>query len=62
MTREEKAMAYDRYIDESDLLQKINSKLKSQYPINVPADIQSQIDTNTAKINVLVKKLEDLFM
>lgn len=62
MTREEKAMAYDGYIRESDVLQKINSKLKSEYPINVPQDIQKQIDTNTEKINALVRKLENLFM
>ena len=62
MTREEKAMAYDGYIRESDALQKINSKLKSEYPINVPQDIQNQIDTNTEKINALVRKLENLFM
>lgn len=62
MTREEKAMAYDEYIRESDALQKINSKLKSEYPINVPQEIQKQIDTNTEKINSLVRKLENLFI
>ena len=61
MTNEQKAAMYDQCVRESEQLQRINSKLKSEYPINVPQDIQSQIDVNNAKIDNLVVKLQSLF-
>lgn len=61
MTNEQKAALYDQYVRESEQLQRINSKLKSDYPINVPQEIQTQIDANNSKIDSLVVKLQSLF-
>jgi hypothetical protein len=60
MTNQDKAIAYDDLLRESDTLQRANSKLKSQYVVNVPNDIQQIIDANNAKIQILVGKLENL--
>ncbi len=62
MTQEEKAVKYDDYLRESDFLQRINSKLKSEYVGNIPPQIQSEIDRNTKRISELVTKLESLFL
>ena len=61
MTNDQKAAIYDQCVRESEQLQRINSKLKSEYPINVPQDIQTQIDANNIKIDSLVVKLQSLF-
>lgn len=61
MTNEQKAAIYDQCVRESEQLQRINSKLKSEYPVNVPQDVQLEIDTNNAKIDMLVVKLQSLF-
>lgn len=62
MTREEKAVLYDSYIRESDRLQRENSKIKSEYVFNIPPNIQEIIDRNNARLDVLVKSLEKLFI
>ena len=62
MTREDKGKLYDEYLRESDYLQRENSKLKSEYVVNVPEHIEQRILTNDAKINELVKKIEKLFI
>jgi hypothetical protein len=62
MTREEKGVLYDGYLRESDYLQRENSKLKSEYIVNVPEHIEQKILTNNVKIAELVKKLESLFI
>lgn len=61
MNNEEKAIIYDNCLRESDLLQRENSKLKSQYVGNIPQQIQEQIDRNNSRIAVLVNRLENLF-
>jgi hypothetical protein len=61
MTNDHKAVLYDQYVRESEQLQRINSKLKSDNPINVPQEIQHQIDINNIKIDSLVVKLQSLF-
>ena len=61
LTNEDKAKIYDELIRESDRLQRINSKLKSEHVFNVPPQVQSQIDENERKIRELVIKLENLF-
>lgn len=60
MNTEEKAQIYDNLIRESDMLQRTNSRLKSEYVGNIPPNIQEQIDANNAKIAILVGRLEDL--
>lgn len=62
MTTAEKAIMYDNLLHESDRLQRINSKLKSDHTGNIPPNVQSQIDENDKKIHFLVKKLESLFI
>ena len=61
MNDQDKALIYDQCIRDSDRLQRENSKLKSEHPINVPNDVQKIIDGNDTKIAVIVKKLENLF-
>jgi hypothetical protein len=61
MNNEEKAIIYDNCLRESDLLQRENSKLKSQYVGNIPQQIQEQINRNNSRIAVLVNRLENLF-
>ena len=60
MTNDEKALLYDDLIRESDRLQRTNSKLKSQYPVSVPPNVQKEINENNKKIDIVVKKLEKL--
>ncbi len=62
MTKEHKAKMYDEYIRESDFLQRENSKIKSEFVTNIPQDKQDIIDRNNARISVLVKNLENLFI
>ena len=62
MTREDKGRMYDEYLRESDKLQRENSRLKSQYVINIPEDVEQKILENNVKISELVKKLERLFI
>jgi flagellar biosynthesis chaperone FliJ len=61
MENQEKAKIYDNLIYESDYLQRVNSKLKSEYTGNIPENVQKQIDENNAKIAIIVGKLENLF-
>lgn len=62
MTNEEKAVKYDDYIRESDMLQRINSKLKSEYAGDIPPPVQDEISRNNKRIAELVTKLESLFL
>lgn len=61
MNNEEKAFIYDECIRESDRLQRINSKLKSEYVGNIPPHLQDEINRNNKRIAELVGKLESLF-
>lgn len=61
MTNEQKALIYDECLRESDSLQRINSKIKSEYVTNIPQNLQEEINRNEARISYLVKKLEGLF-
>lgn len=57
----EKANLYDEYVRQGDILQRENSKLKSEFPINMPENEQKTINSNMQKINELERKLLDLF-
>lgn len=61
MTNEQKAIIYDDCIRESEQLQRVNSKIKSEYTTNIPQNLQEEIDKNNIRIDFLVKKLESLF-
>jgi hypothetical protein len=62
MTNQEKGRLYDQYLRESDALQLANSRLKSQYVLNTPQSVQKIIDENNAKIGVIIKRLENLYL
>ena len=61
MNNADKAQIYDECLRESDNLQRINSKIKSDYTGNIPPHLQQQINNNNARIATLVLKLENLF-
>ena len=61
MTNDQKAQVYDNCIRESDRLQRENSKIKSEYTVNIPQDQQLILDRNNLRIDELVKRLESLF-
>ena len=61
MTNDEKAKIYEDCLHESDRLQRVNSKIKSEYAGNIPPHLQEEINKNTAKIAMLVGRLESLF-
>jgi hypothetical protein len=61
MTQTEKAELYDLYIRQGDVYLRENSKLKSEYPIDMPNDKQKIIDSNNNKVNELQVKLQNLF-
>jgi hypothetical protein len=61
MTQEEKARLYDDYVRQGDVLQREISKIKSQYPINMPEKEKNIIQSNIQKINNLELKLQKLF-
>ena len=42
MTREEKGALYDDYLRQSDVLQRENSKIKSEYVINMPEHVEEK--------------------
>ncbi len=60
MTNAEKAVLYDDLIRESDRLQRLISKLKSEYAPNIPAHIEKEINENNAKLSFIIGKVEDL--
>jgi hypothetical protein len=62
MTNQEKGRLYDQYLRESDALQLANSRLKSQYVLNTPQSVQKIIDENNAKIGLIIKRLENLYL
>ncbi len=61
MKSEDKGQLYDDYIRQGDVLQREISKIKSEYPVNIPEDKQKVINVNQHKINILESKLMDLF-
>jgi len=61
MTNEEKAGLYDLYVREAERLERQNSKLKSEFPINRPENVESMINKINQRISELQKKLNDLY-
>jgi len=61
MDNNQKAKLYDEYVRESDILQRENSKIKSEHTANIPPNLQMVINRNNERIAVLVGKLEKLF-
>ena len=48
MNSVDKGKLYDEYLRESDYLQRENSKLKSEYVVNIPEDVEEKIIISTA--------------
>jgi len=61
MTNSEKAKRYDDCLRENDKLERVNSKIKSEYIGNIPKHKQEEIDMNNAKIAVLIREVDSLF-
>ncbi len=61
MNNADKALLYEDYIHESDRLQRINSKIKSENAGFIPPHLQDVINKNDYQISVIVGKLEKLF-
>lgn len=57
----EKALIYDECILESDRVSRQLSKLKSEYPVNIPEHIVPEIRIREQKLEFLRLKLESLF-
>ena len=62
MNNAERAHIYDECLRESDLLQRQNSKIKSDFAGNIPPHMQQKIHENEQQIAYLVKRLENLFI
>jgi len=62
MTSDEKANLYNFYIQEGDRLQKENSRIKSEFVVNIPPQYQQIIDSNNVKLEILMNKLNKLFI
>ena len=58
---ENKAMLYDDIIRAADRLERENSRLKSQYPINMPTEVSETIERNQQQLVILENKLKALF-
>lgn len=61
MTNEEKAVLYDKYLRQVDALQRENSRIKSENPINIPTELQIVFNENNNKLIVLESKVKNLF-
>jgi|TARA_R110001592_G_scaffold236484_1_gene494795 hypothetical protein len=61
MNTEEKGRLYEHYVSQAGLLERKNSTLKSHHVINIPENIQKEINENQAKIDMFQIKINDLF-
>ena len=61
MINEEKGKLYDKYLSEVDIIQRQISKLKSQYVVNIPENIQNEIHQKELKINEYERLVKNLF-
>jgi len=61
MTQDEKSQLWEDYTRQNDILMREISKIKSEFPINVPEDKQKIIELNKQKIKVLEGKFYNLF-
>jgi primosomal protein N'' len=61
MINEEKGKLYDKYLAEVDIIQRQISKLKSQYVVNIPENIQNEIYQKQLKINEYERLVKNLF-
>jgi len=62
LTQEEKGRLYEQYVNQAAVLERENSKLKSQHVINIPQDVQKILNENGNKIANYQRLLNDLFL
>tara|TARA_R100000908_G_scaffold60850_1_gene38471 strand:- start:1004 stop:1195 length:192 start_codon:yes stop_codon:yes gene_type:complete len=61
MINKDKGELYDKYIAEVDIIQRQISKLKSEYVVNIPENIQKDIEKKQLMINEYERLLKNLF-
>ena len=61
MINKDKGELYDKYIAEVDIIQRQISKLKSEYVVNIPENIQKDIEKKQLIINEYERLLKNLF-
>mgnify|MGYP001429352425 FL=1 len=61
MINKEKGDLYDKYVSEVSIIQRQISKLKSEYVVNVPENIQKEIESKELKIKEYERLLKNLF-
>ena len=62
LSQDEKARLYEQYVNQAGQLERENSKLKSQYVVNIPENIQKIINENSNKIGTYQQLLNELFL
>ena len=62
MINEEKGKLYDKYLSEVDIIQRQISKLKSQYVVNIPENIQNEIHQKELKINEYERLVKNKYL
>ena len=62
LTQEEKGRLYEQYVNQAAVLERENSKLKSQHVINIPQYVQKILNENGDKIANYQRLLNDLFL
>tara|TARA_R100001015_G_C4633676_1_gene198975 strand:- start:1740 stop:1931 length:192 start_codon:yes stop_codon:yes gene_type:complete len=61
MINKEKGDLYDKYVSEVSIIQRQISKLKSEYVVNVPENIQKEIENKELRIKEYERLLKNLF-
>lgn len=61
MINKDKGELYDKYLAEVDIIQRQISKLKSEYVVNIPENIQNEIYQKELKINEYERLVKNLF-
>jgi len=61
MINKEKGELYDKYLAEVDVIQRQISKLKSQYVVNIPENIQKEIEKKELRIKEYERLVKNLF-
>ena len=62
LNNDQKAVIYDDCIRETDRLQRVNSRIKSDHTGNIPPVLQKEINENERKIANLIRRVENLFL
>jgi hypothetical protein len=61
MMNEEKGELYDKYLTEVNIIQRQISKLKSEYVVNIPENIEKEIEKKELRIKEYERLVKNLF-